>query len=130
MKPRLLFLLMGVTGMAFAADSSDSDKKPAPRPRLTDAVLQQGIVNPVAKHVDNSGFASNAVPQDTAPYPVIGGDHGMVGRINGPSPMYRPFDWLDGGTFEKFDGKLISTEPMFQFDEPNEGWDLLRISWW
>jgi hypothetical protein len=127
MNLRLPFLLIAITGVAFA---SDPESKPAPRPRLTDAVLQQGIVNMPARHLGISGAPSNSVPQDTAPYPVIGGGHGMVGRISGPSPMYRPFGLLGGGTFARFDGKFFSTEPMFQFDGPNGGWDLFKISWW
>jgi hypothetical protein len=127
MNLRLPFLLIAITGAAFA---SDPDTRPAPRPRLTDAVLQQGIVNMPGENVQSSRIASNSVAKDITPYPVIGGDHGMVGRTNGPSPMYRPFDLLDGGTFVRFDGKFLTTEPMFQFDGPNGGWDLLKLSWW
>ena len=126
MKLRLLFLLIGITGIALAADA---DTKPAPRPRLTAAMLQQGTDNLRAKHQANSGVAPSAVAQDMTPYPVTGGDHGMIGRTNGPSPMSRPFDLLDGGTFEKFDGTLLSAEPKLQYDPPNAGWDLLKISW-
>ena len=127
MNLRMPFLLIAITRVAFA---SDSDTKPAPRPRLPDAVLQQGMVNMPGKNMETSGIASNSVAKDMTPYPVIGADHGMVGRTNGPSPMYRPFDFLDGGSFAKFDGKFPTTEPMFQFDEPNEGWDFLKLSWW
>jgi hypothetical protein len=126
MKLRLLFLLIGITGIAFAADS---DTKPAPRPRLTAAMLQQGTDELPAKHLANTRAASSAVAQDMTPYPVIGGDHGMMGRTNGPSPMSRPFDLAEGGTFDKFDGKLLSAEPKLQYDAPNAGWDLLKISW-
>jgi hypothetical protein len=125
MKLRLLYLLIGVTGIAFAADS---DTKPAPRPRLTAAMLQQGMDNLPAKRRANTGVASSTAAQDMTPYPVTGGDHGMIGRTNGPSPMSRPFDLLEGGTFEKFDGTLLSAEPMLQYDAPNAGWDLLKVS--
>jgi hypothetical protein len=126
MKLRLPLLLMCITGIAFAADS---DQKPAPRPRLTEAMLQQGSKDKLPAHMTKTWVPSAAAPQDMTPYPVIGGEHGMVGRSNGPTPMYRPFDWLDGGTFKKYDGTYVTLEPKLQFDEPNAGWDLLKISW-
>jgi hypothetical protein len=126
MNLRLPVLLLSTAGMAFAADL---DTKPAPRPRLTEAVLRQGTNWAPAKHMANGSLAANGVAQDLTPYPVIGGGHGMVGRSNGPTPMSRPFDLMDGGTFTKFDGKYFSVEPKLQYDEPNAGWDLLKISW-
>jgi hypothetical protein len=126
MRLRLIFLLIGTASAAWA---SDSEQKPAPRPRLSEATLSEGMHLLPQAHVSNPGVASSAVAQETTQYPVIGADHGMVGRINGPSPLSHPFDLRDGGTFEKFDGKLLSAETMLQYDAPNAGWDFFRISW-
>jgi len=62
-------------------------------------------------------------------YPVIGADHGMVGRMNGPSPLSRPFDLREGGTFQRLDGEKLTIESMLQYDAPNAGWALFRVSW-
>jgi hypothetical protein len=123
---RLPLLLMGITGMAFAADA---DQKPAPRPRLTEAMIQQGGGTlPSARQVSKV-LAPKAPGNDMTPYPVVGGGHGMIGRSDGPSPLTRPFDLEDGGTFTKYDGSLLTVEPKLEYDAPNAGWDFLKISW-
>jgi hypothetical protein len=126
MKLRLMLLLLGTAAAALA---SDPEQKPAPRPRLAEATLREAMNLLPAAHGRSPSVASNEISQDTTQYPVIGADHGMLGRMNGPSPLNRPFDLREGGTFEKIDGKLLSAETMLQYDAPNAGWDLFRVSW-
>jgi hypothetical protein len=124
---KILFPLLVLA--ASAAMASDPDVKPAPRPRLGEAQLREAIGLVPAAHVRAPSVAAAPTAQDDQVYPVIGGEHGMVGRINGPSPLSRPFDLRGGGTFTRVDGRLLTRETMLQYDEANAGWDLFRLSW-
>jgi len=129
MKVTMLLLLLSATGVALA---SEPEAKPAPRPRLTEALRQRAMAISPSAHANVASEASGGRGEGsnaTGPYPVIGADHGMVGRINGPSPLSRPFDLREGGTYQRMDGGALTLELMLQFDAPNAGWDLLRLSW-
>ena len=92
-------------------------------------MLRQAFGLLPSAHVRTPSVALGSITQDIVQYPVIGADHGMVGRVNGPSPLSRPFDLREGGTFTRVDGRLFTRETMLQFDEANAGWDLFRLSW-
>jgi hypothetical protein len=126
MNTRPTILLIATAAAALAADP---EVKPAPRPRLPEATLRQAFGLLPDTHVRTPSVAAGEVSQDMTQYPSVGADHGMVGRVNGPSPLSRPFDLREGGTFERIDGKLLSRETMLQYDAPNAGWDLFRLSW-
>jgi hypothetical protein len=127
MKPRLLALLLITTGALSAAEDVT---KPAPRPRLTEALRQQVIQKSTAMH-GGSAVAStrDATPAD-AQYNVIGSNHGIVGRIEAPPPKTRPFSLADGGDYWGRDGKDVTTELRVQYDPSLRGWDLFKLSWW
>jgi hypothetical protein len=126
MNLRKAILLLGLPVVVVAADP---ERMPAPRPRLTEELRRQ------AKEATPSADprSSSLIPGDetlgTMDYTVVGGDHGMVGRPNGPSPGSRPFDLREGGTFWSREGTYATAEAMVQYDAPNAGWDLLRITW-
>jgi len=126
MKVTMLLLLLGATGVALA---SEPEAKPAPRPRLTEALRQRAMAVSPSAHASGARGAMSAGSDTPASFPVIGADHGMVGRINGPSPLSRPFDLREGGTFQRVDGERLTIESMLQYDAPNAGWALFRISW-
>jgi hypothetical protein len=125
MNLRLATLLFAFPGAVLA---SDTEKTPAPRPRLTEElrnrVAEMHVAHPGPSLVQDSSAATDKVPQNT----VVGGDHGMIGRPNGPSPASRPFDLRDGGTYWSREGPHLTTELKLQYDAPNAGWDFLKIS--
>jgi len=109
MNIRLTLLLLGLPGVLLASDPERTPEHPA----------RQGLSTAQA-----SGVPTEAKDQIT----VIGGDHGMIGRQNGPSPASHPFDLEGGGTYWSNRGPLFTSETMLQYDAPNAGWDLLRIT--
>jgi len=124
MNLRLATLLLAFPWAVFA---SDTEKTPAPRPRLTEE-LRNSVAGMPAAHRGPSPVQDNGAATDTVPHTVIGGDHGMIGRPNGSSPASRPFDLKDGGTYWNGKGPHLTTELKLQYDAPNAGWDLLKIS--
>jgi hypothetical protein len=127
MKPRVLALLLCTAG---ALSASEDVTKPAPRPRLTEALRQQVIQKSTTM---NGGAAAvstrDATPAD-AQYRVIESNHGIASRIDAPPPKSRPFSLVDGGDYWGRDGKAVTTELRVQYDPSLAGWDLLKLSWW
>lgn len=122
---RLTVLLLGLPGVVLA---SDPERTPEPRPRLTQELRSRAeAVHPTQKRLP--ALQANGVPTEAKDQiTVVGADHGMIGRPNGPSPASRPFDLQDGGTYWSNRAALFTTETMLQYDAPNAGWDLLRIT--
>jgi hypothetical protein len=125
MNLRLATLLFAFPGAVLA---SDIERTPAPRPRLTEAlrnrVAEMSTAHKGPSLVQDRSAATDTISQNA----VVGGDHGMIGRPNGPSPASRPFNLRDGGTYWSRNGPRLTTELTLQFDAPNAGWDLLKIS--
>jgi hypothetical protein len=127
MKRGLLLLLLGVVA---AAAEPQLSVTPLPRPRLTPDELRLGtsVVPLPAKEVAFKELGDD--PANRVPLRGTQTDHGILQDPDGPSPASRPFDWADGGTYFKKYGSFVTTEGMLQFDGPNGGWDLLKLSWW
>lgn len=126
MKLRLLVALLCMAGTALA---SEPQATPAPRPRLTETLRRRAMaITPATGEFEPKG-APSAAEEPGIPYPVIGAGHGMVGRMNGPSPLSRPFGLREGGYLVRDKGKTFTTELALQYDAPNAGWDLFRLSW-
>jgi hypothetical protein len=127
MKSGFLVLLLSVVA---AAANPELSVTPLPRPHLTPDQLRLGTsVVPLPQ----KEIAFRELGEDPASRVPLRGtqtDHGILRDPDGPSPASRPFDWLNGGTYFKKYGSFVTTEGALQFDGPNEGWDLLKLSWW
>ena len=125
MNTRLAILLLC---FPVAVLATDPERTPALRPRLTQdlrsRVEKASVHRASAPSEMRDATGRIAIPEAT----IIGGDHGMIGRPNGPTPEARPFDLRDGGTYQSYVGPQVTSELMLQYDPPNAGWDLLRIS--
>jgi hypothetical protein len=117
-------------GALLAVSSFGQGMVPAPRPRLTEQLRQQAMGN-------TAGVRANSRPLDFGrdleianrePANGPASDHGILRDPDAPSPMSRSFDWRGGGTYFKDTGAYFTTETMLQYDPPNRGWDLLRIT--
>jgi hypothetical protein len=123
------FLVLLLSAVAAAADPQLSTG-PLPRPHLTPDQLRQGtsVVPLPTREIAFRELGDN--PANRVPLRGTQTDHGIQRDPDGPSPASRPFDWADGGTYFKKYGSLVTTEGALQFDGPNGGWDLLKLSWW
>ncbi len=123
LRAAILFL-----GFSVAVLAADPERTPAPRPRLTQELrsrVENASVHQPRTHSEPRDASGRvAIPQVT----IIGGDHGMIGRPEGPTPESRPFDLTEGGTTWSYKGPVVTSETMLQYDPPNAGWDLLRFS--
>jgi len=122
---RLTVLLLGLPGVVLA---SDPERTPEPRPRLTQELRSRVEAVHAGKQRLSTAQATGVPTEAKDQITVVGGDHGMIGRPNGPSPASRPFDLEGGGTYWSNRGAFFTSETMLQYDAPNAGWDLLRIT--
>ncbi|MFY9922883.1 MAG: hypothetical protein WCA95_10505 [Opitutaceae bacterium] len=126
MKLGLLILLL-CTARAMA--DSDLVAKPAPRPRLTEELRRQATVVSAAARENGPFSRSSRDMGPRAPARGIESNHGIVSTPDLPPPESRPFNLEEGGTYRERDGAIFTSELMVQYDAPNNGWDLLKISW-
>jgi len=126
MKPLLIVFLLCTTSAISAAQQVT---KPAPRPRLAEALRHQAIQPSSTQRPSSAAGRSTKDAPAIAQYRYIELNHGMVSRIDAPPPANRAFTLREGGTYWGKEDKRVTTELMLQYDASSKGWDLFKISW-
>ena len=123
MKTKQVLVLLLATIAVTVTSAADSSGTPAPRPRLTKELRQRAETSS-----RNTANADDGTVQ-LEPVEVKGDAHLIYREPQVERPADHPFNWRDGGTFLRRDGRHFTTRIGFQYNPDAGGFNILSFSW-